>query len=70
MKTPKTIPENKGRQLFTLLPVKTLLAMSNLLIDKTGVQVLILGNKGNNISEAHAGLYKIVRKLSRGIRCL
>jgi hypothetical protein len=37
--------------------------MSNILINKTAVQGLILGDKGSNIGEAHAGLYKTVRKL-------
>jgi hypothetical protein len=37
--------------------------MSNILIDKTAVQDLILGDKGNKIGEAHAGLYKTFRKL-------
>ncbi len=63
MKTPKTIPENKGICLFTLLPVKSSFTMSNILIDKTAVQDLILFDKGRNIGEAHAGLFKTVRKL-------
>jgi hypothetical protein len=37
--------------------------MPNILIDKTAVQDLILGDKGSNIGEAPAGLYKTVRKL-------
>jgi hypothetical protein len=37
--------------------------MSNILIDKTAVQDLILGDKESNIGEAHAGLYKTVRTL-------
>jgi hypothetical protein len=48
---------------FTLLPVKSSFTMSNILIDNTVVQDLILGDKGSNIGEAHAGLYKTVRKL-------
>ena len=63
MKMPKSIPENKGMRIFTLLPVKSSFTMSNILIDKTAVQDLILGDKGRNIGEAHAGLYKTVRKL-------
>jgi hypothetical protein len=63
MKTPKTVPENKGMRLFTLLPVKSSFTMTNILIDKTAVQDLILFDKGSNIGEAHAGLYKTVRKL-------
>jgi hypothetical protein len=62
IKTLKNIPENKKMQLFTLLPVKTF-ALSNILIDKTAVQDLILGDKGSNIGEAHAGLCNIVRTL-------
>ncbi len=62
MKRMKTIPENKGMQLFTLLPGKKSFTMFNTLIDKTAVQDLILGDKGNNIGEAHAGLHKTVRK--------
>jgi hypothetical protein len=63
MKTPKTVPENKGMRLFTLLPVKSSFTMSSILIDKTAVQDLILIDKGRTIGEAHAGLYKTVRKL-------
>jgi hypothetical protein len=36
--------------------------MSNILIDKTAVQDLTLGNKGSNIGETQAGLHKTVRK--------
>jgi hypothetical protein len=39
--------------------------MSNILIDKKVVQDLILGDKENNIGEAHVGLYKTVRKFLR-----
>jgi hypothetical protein len=46
-----------------LLPVKSSFTMSNILIDKAAVQDMILGDKGSNIGEAHAGLYKTVRKL-------
>ncbi len=63
MKTPKTIPENKGIWLFTLLPVKSSFTMSNILIDTTAVQDLILGDKKRKIGEAHAGLFKTVRTL-------
>jgi hypothetical protein len=63
MKTPMTVTENKGIRVFTLLPVKSSFTMSNILIDKTAVQDLILFNKGRNIGEVHAGLYKTVRKL-------
>jgi hypothetical protein len=45
MKTPNTIPGNKGMQVFTVLPVKSSFTMSNILIDKTVVQDLILGDK-------------------------
>jgi hypothetical protein len=69
METPKTIPKNKGIQFFTLLPVKSSFTMKNILIDKTAVQDWILGNKGSNIGEAHEGLYKTVRKLSRRTQC-
>jgi hypothetical protein len=62
VKTPKTMTGNKGIWLCTLLPVKSSFTMSNILIDKTVVQDLLLGDKGSNIGEAHAGLYKIVRK--------
>ncbi len=62
-KTPKTVPENKGMQLFTLLPMKSSYTMSNILIDKKAVQDLIIIDKGRNIGEAHAGLYKTVRTL-------
>jgi hypothetical protein len=55
-----TPPENKGMQLFTLLPVKSSFTMSNILIDRKAIMDLILGR---NIGEAHAGLYKTVRKL-------
>jgi hypothetical protein len=55
--------ENKGMRLFTLLPVKSSFTMSNILIDRNAIMDLILGNKGRNIGEAHAGLYKTVRKL-------
>jgi len=55
--------ENKGMQLFTLLPVKSSYNMSNILIDRTAIMELILGDKGRNIGEAYAGLYKTVRKL-------
>jgi hypothetical protein len=58
-----TPPENKGMQLFTLLPVKSSFTMSNILIDRKAIMDLILGDKGRNIGEAHAGLYKTVRKL-------
>jgi hypothetical protein len=58
-----TPPENKGMQLFTLLPVKSSFTMSNTLIDRKAIMDLILGNKGRNIGDAHAGLYKTVRKL-------
>jgi hypothetical protein len=37
--------------------------MSNILMDKTAAQDLLLGNKGSNIGEAHAGLCKTVSKL-------
>ena len=50
-------------RLFTLLPVKSSFTMSNILIDRTAIMDLILGDKGRNIGEAHAGLYKTVRKL-------
>jgi hypothetical protein len=62
-KTPKTVPENKGMRIFTLLPVKSSFTTSNILIDKTAVQDLILGDKGRNIGEAHAELYNAVRTL-------
>jgi hypothetical protein len=58
-----TPPENKGMRLFMLLPVKRFFTMSNILIDRKAVMDLILGDKGRNIGEAHAGLYKTVRKL-------
>jgi hypothetical protein len=58
-----TPPENKGMRLFTLLPVKSSYTMSNILIDRKAIMDLILGDKGRNIGEAHAGLYKTVRKL-------
>jgi hypothetical protein len=58
-----TPPENKGMWLFTLLPVKSSCTMSNILIDRTAIMDLILGDKGRNIGEAHAELYKTVRKL-------
>jgi hypothetical protein len=58
-----TPPEKKGMQLFTLLPVKSSFTMSNILIDRTAIMDLILGDKGRNIGEAHAGSYKTVRKL-------
>jgi hypothetical protein len=63
MKSPKTVPENKGMRLFTLLAVKSSFTMSNIRIDKTAVQDLILFDKGRNIGEAHAELIKTVRKL-------
>jgi hypothetical protein len=62
-KTPKTVPENKGMRLFTLLPVKSSNTMSNILIDKRAMQDLILGDKERKIGEAHAGLYKTVKTL-------
>jgi hypothetical protein len=55
--------QGKPMQLFTLLPVKSSFTMSNILIDKKALMDLILGDKGRNIGEAHAGLYKTVRKL-------
>jgi hypothetical protein len=55
--------ENKGMRLFTLLPVKSSFTMSNILIDRTAIMDLILGDKGRSIGEALAGLYKTVRKL-------
>jgi hypothetical protein len=58
-----TPPENKGMQLFTLLPVKSSFTMSNILIERTAIMDLILGDKGRNIGVAHAGLFKIVRKI-------
>jgi hypothetical protein len=58
-----TPPENKGMRLFTLLPVKSSFTMSNILIDRKAIMDLILGDKGRNIGEAHAGLYKTFRKL-------
>jgi len=58
-----TPPENKGMRLFTLLPVKSSFTMSKILIDKKAIMDLILGDKGRNIGEAHARLYKKVRKL-------
>jgi hypothetical protein len=70
IKMPKRVPENKGMQLFTLLPVKSSCTMSKILIDKTAVQDLILGDKGNDIGEAHARLYKTVRKLFKRTPCL
>jgi hypothetical protein len=54
---------NKGMQLYTLLPVKSPFTMSNKLIDRKAIMDLILGDKGRIIGEAHAGLYKTVRKL-------
>ena len=36
--------------------------MSNILIDRSAIMDLILGDKGRRIGEAHAGLYKTVRK--------
>jgi hypothetical protein len=56
-------PENKGMRLFMLLAVKSSFTMSNILIDRTAIMDMILGDKGRNISEAHAGSYKTVRKL-------
>jgi hypothetical protein len=50
-------------QLFTLLPVKSSFTMSNILIDWRAIMDLILGDKGMNIGEDHAGLYKTVKKL-------
>jgi hypothetical protein len=58
-----TPPETKGMRLFMLLPVKSSFTMSNILIDRRAIMDLILGDKGRNIGEAHAGLYKTVRKL-------
>jgi hypothetical protein len=58
-----TPPENKGMRLFTLLHVKSSFTMSNILIDRKAIMDLILGDKGRNIGEAHAGLYKTVKKL-------
>jgi hypothetical protein len=58
-----TFPENKRMQLFTLLPVKSSFTMSNILIDRRAIMDLILGYKGRNIGEAHAGFYKTVKKL-------
>jgi hypothetical protein len=58
-----TSPENKGMRLFTLLPVKSSFTMSNILIDRKAIMDLILGDKGRNTGEAHAGLYKTIRKL-------
>jgi hypothetical protein len=58
-----TPSENKGMRLFTLLPVKSSFTMSNILIDRKAIMDLILGDKGGNIGDAHAGLYKTVRKL-------
>jgi hypothetical protein len=58
-----TPPENKGMRLFTLFPVKSSFTMSNILIGRKAIMDLILGDKGRNIGEAHAGLYKTVRKL-------
>jgi hypothetical protein len=58
-----TPSENKGMRFFTLLPVKSSFTMSNILIDRKAIMDLILGDKGRNIGEAHAGLYKTVRKL-------
>jgi hypothetical protein len=55
--------QNKGMRLFTLLPVKSSFTMSNILIDKSAVQDLILGDKERKNGEAHAELYKTVRKL-------
>jgi uncharacterized membrane protein YvbJ len=49
-----------------LLPVKSSFTMSNILIDRKTVMDLILGDKGRNIGEAHAGLYKTIRKLVAG----
>jgi hypothetical protein len=62
MKRLKAVPENKGMRLFTLLPVKSSFTMLNILIDKTAVQDLILGDKGHNIGEAHAGLHTSIVK--------
>jgi hypothetical protein len=60
----KPIQESKGVRLFTLLPVKNSFTMLNILANKTAVKALILGDKGKNICEAHAGcLYEIVRNL-------
>jgi hypothetical protein len=58
-----TPPEHKGMRLFTLLPVKSSFTMSNILIDRKAIMDLILGDKGRDIGEAHAGLYKTVKKL-------
>jgi hypothetical protein len=54
---------NKGMHLFTLLSVKSSFTMSCILIDRKVIMDLILGDKGRNIGEAQAGLYKTVRKL-------
>jgi hypothetical protein len=62
--------ENKGMWLFTLLPVKSSFTMSNILIDRKAIMDFILGDKGRNIGEAHAGLYKTVRKLVNEVICL
>jgi hypothetical protein len=51
--------------LFTLLPVKSYFSMSNILIDRKAVMEMILGDKGRNIGEAHAGLHKTVKKLMK-----
>jgi hypothetical protein len=55
--------ENKGMQLFMLLPVKSSFTMSNILIDRKAIMDLILVYKGRSIGEAHGGLYKTVREL-------
>jgi hypothetical protein len=43
--------------------------MSNILIDRTAIMDLILGDKGRNIGEAHAG-FRQSGNLSLRITCL
>jgi hypothetical protein len=43
--------------------VKSSFTISKILIDKTALQDLILGDKGNNIGHAHTGLHKTIRNL-------
>jgi len=63
---------SKGMLLFTFLPVKSSVTMSNRLINRTAFMDLISGDKGRNIGEACAGLHKYLRQsgnLSRRTTC-
>jgi hypothetical protein len=58
-----TYSMGKELQLFMSFPVKHSFTMSNILIDKTAIQDLILDDKGGEMRAKYEELYTVVQQL-------